>query len=366
MCQLKTLEYSFNWENSRSVSFRWSSATETPSKVIKLDTSLNELTSLTHDSLLPFKNLRCLDASLNQIKYFQGIEVLKHLHTLNLSHNCIRRIDGLLLSQSLGELNISHNEIEDISGIPSLTNLRVLNVSYNKLQSLDGVSSFPRLEEIYADNNTLKSLTPLVTCFHICVISAANNEIHSIDDVLRVVDSHKSLETLNLTGNPVERAHTYQSDILRAAKKIWTLDNVSVKPMAAVADDHLRHVDNICSLQDAARQMFDSRLKVAKERMDENISFLQRRILAIQQEFSDFEKKNQADMDACLRYLTSRGSDELLTLGREPIGASSNRGGADKYRVRKPKNDYSSIKETDEVLRYVFNELVQQKGQHMD
>ncbi|KAK0069452.1 leucine-rich repeat and guanylate kinase domain-containing protein [Biomphalaria pfeifferi] len=365
MCQLKSLDYAFAWENESSGANYLSSITETPFKVIKLDVSLNELTSLSHESLEPFKGLRCLDASLNQIKYFQGIEVLRHLHTLNLSHNCIKRVDSLLLSHSLGDLNLSNNQIEDISGLPSLINLRIFNISSNKLQSLDGVSSLPRLEEIYADNNILKSLTPLVTCFHVCVISAANNQIHSIDDVMRVVSSHKSLESLNLSGNPVERQHTYQSDILRAANKIWTLDNVSVKPMAAVLDDHMQHADNIISFQASARQMFESRLRVAKERMEENVNFLQRRIVAIQKEFSEFEKKNQADMEACLRYLATRGMDELSIIGRESIGAASRQGDY-RSRRRKPKFDYSGIKETDEVLRNVFKELVRQKGQQMD
>lgn len=47
---------------------RLSSVLETPSKIIRLDVSLNELKSIPHDGLLPFRNLRALDASLNQIK----------------------------------------------------------------------------------------------------------------------------------------------------------------------------------------------------------------------------------------------------------------------------------------------------------
>lgn len=43
--------------------------------------------------------------------------------------------------------------------------------------------------------------------------------------------------------------------------------------------DHKRHADNMFSLKDAARQAFHDRIRVAKERLDDNVSFLQRRIV---------------------------------------------------------------------------------------
>ena len=42
---------------------------------------------------------------------------------------------------------------------------------------------------------------------------------------------------------------------------------------------HRRHADNMFSLKDAARQAFHDRIRVAKERLDDNVSFLQRRIV---------------------------------------------------------------------------------------
>ncbi|CAL1539607.1 unnamed protein product [Lymnaea stagnalis] len=375
MCQLKSLDYSFNWGDEKMPVPRVASVLEMPSKIIKFDVSLNELTSLSHDALVPFRNLRSLDASLNQLRHFQGIEVLEHLYTLNLSHNMIKRVDALLNSHSLRELNVSNNHIEDISGIPSLINLLVLNLNYNKLKSLEGVTSFPKLEELLADNNELKDLIPLISCRRIRVISAANNQIQSVDSLLRLISQHKSLQSLNLTGNPVEREHTYQSDILREAKNIVTLDNISVKPMPTVLDDHKRHANNLYTLQDAARQAFEDRIRVARQRMEENVNFLQRRILSIQQEYSDFEKKMKSDLEACLRFLSTLGDVELSTVGRDPIGASFNSltfqypyvfQDQHRHRRRDPKSDYSDIKETDEVLRNAFKELVKEKEKYSD
>ena len=44
-------------------------------------------------------------------------------------------------------------------------------------------------------------------------------------------------------------------------------------------DDRARHAGNMSTLQDAARSAFEERMRVAKDRMEENVNFLQRRIL---------------------------------------------------------------------------------------
>lgn len=46
-------------------------------------------------------------------------------------------------------------------------------------------------------------------------------------------------------------------------------------------EDHKRHSDNLYSLKNAARQAFHDRLRVAKERLDDNVTFLQRRIMYV-------------------------------------------------------------------------------------
>lgn len=46
---------------------RMASVVEVPSRVVRLDLSLNELTFLEHAGLKPFKHLRELNASLNKI-----------------------------------------------------------------------------------------------------------------------------------------------------------------------------------------------------------------------------------------------------------------------------------------------------------
>lgn len=370
MCQISSLHFDFEWGREKQAP-RLTSVLDTPSRILRLDVSLNDLTFLHHEWLAPFRNLRALDASINQIKHFQGIEILPQLYNLNLSHNALRSVDGLANSTTLVELRLAMNELHDISAMPSLINLRFLDVSNNKLESLDGLSSLPKLEELYVHRNELRDILPVMSCGQLRVLNASHNHITSLDTTLKVLSNLRFLQVLALHGNPMDREPHYQGDILRVAH-IMTLDNVSVKPIPRREEDHQRHADNMFSLKDAARQAFHDRMRVAKERLDENVSFLQRRIVGLQHEYEDFEAKLRADLEACLRYLDSLSADELGSADRSAIGAVL---GGKEYQhpwqtaeptagARAPQHprDYTKIKETDEVLRCAYNELIKQSG----
>ncbi|KAK7495942.1 hypothetical protein BaRGS_00012932 [Batillaria attramentaria] len=360
MCQISALHFDFQWGRERQPAPRLASVLDAPSRIVRLDISLNDLTFLHHEWLAPFRNLRALDASINQIKHFQGIEILQNLAQFE------------PFPQRLAEqLRLSMNELRDISAMPSLINLRILDVSNNKLESLDGLSSLPKLEELYAHRNELRDILPVMSCGQLRVLNAANNHITSLDTTLKVLSNLRFLQVLSLHSNPLDREPHYQGDILRVVN-IMTLDNVSVKPLPRREEDHQRHADNMFSLKDAARQAFQDRMRVAKERLDENVSFLQRRIVGLQHEYEDFQAKLKADLEACLRYLDSLSADELGSADRSAIGAVL---GGKPYEhpwqaaepqgaARAPRQhaDYSKIKETDEVLRCAYNELIKQKG----
>ena len=60
------------------------SVLESPSRIVRLDLSLNELTALDHAGLKPFHNLRELNASLNRISKYVYFIVL---HKRNIQIN---------------------------------------------------------------------------------------------------------------------------------------------------------------------------------------------------------------------------------------------------------------------------------------
>ncbi|XP_071119020.1 protein phosphatase 1 regulatory subunit 7-like isoform X2 [Haliotis cracherodii] len=373
MCQVKSLVYSFEWGKEREgYMLRQPSVLDSPERILRLDVSLNELVFLPPDSLLSFRNLRELDASLNKLKSFQGIEVLHHLFSLNVAHNALRHIDGLTTSSSLVELNLSMNEIRDISSMPSLINLRILNLSSNKLGSLEGLSSLPKLEELNVQRNQLVSIVPITSCLHLRMLNAAENNLKELDTVTAVLEKMTWLQVLSLHGNPIDREHNYQTDIIRAAN-VMTLDNITVRPLPRIGVEHRRHTDNIITLKDAARQAFEERMRGARGAMEENVNFLQHRIQSLQDEYREFEYKMRADLDVCLRYMDTLSSTEASSFDRRSLNfRSGNEKPWEGYTHRSPrpehrsKEDYTDVKNTDEVLKCAYNELARDQDRLED
>ncbi|XP_069126733.1 protein phosphatase 1 regulatory subunit 7-like [Argopecten irradians] len=363
MCQLKTLTYDFSWAKDSA-----GATADVQRRIIKIDLSLNELTALEHDGFVPFKNVRELNASLNRITKFSGVEVFKHLYTLNLSHNSIKRVENIVAIPSLVELNLSMNELRDISLMPSLINLEILNVSNNKLESLDGIQGLPKLKELYAQRNEIRHILPLTGCFHLQVLNVSSNSIHVLHTVVGVLSQLKQLEVLNMHGNVVDRDPMYQNDILKNSN-IMTLDNIPIRPLPrqpvpSYDSSDVKHKKNIESLKQAAQQAFEERMKESKQNMQENVRFLQKRILDLQDEYTAYDAKLRNDLDACLRYLDSLSIPDLSDMDKAKLRDEITSPEDGKFwhggrRSKRPKErrDYSDIKKTDELLRFAKQEL---------
>lgn len=368
MCQIKRLNYDFQWGDEKVAVSRFSTAISTPCRILRLNLSLNELTVLEHDSLKPFRFLRELDASLNRINQFLGIEVLKYLHTLNLSHNFIKSLDNLANSDSLVHLNLSMNEIEDISFMPSLSSLEILYLNNNKISTLDGIQNLPRLKELYIKHNQLSSVVPLTSCLHIQILNASDNQIISLLDTTDILTQLKKLQVLNLNGNPLSHDDHYQDAILERTN-VMTLDNVTIRALPKHKfpshSDTSKHIQNIAFLKKAARQAFEERIRDSHARMEESLSYFQKKILDCQRENDEFAEKMHNDLIACLRHLDSLSSSDPQDIDSESVLDTFRTPSPPKHYTSKPKSvrvDYSRVKTTDEVLRHAYGELAGLSG----
>lgn len=361
MCQIKRLSYNFKWGDEKDVVSRYSTAISTPSRILRLNLSLNELTVLEHDSLKPFRYLRELDASLNRIHQFMGIEVLKYLHTLNLSHNFIKSLDNLANSASLVELNLSMNEIEDISFIPSLLSLEILYLNNNKISTLDGIQCLPRLRELYIKRNQLTNVVPLTSCLHIQILNASDNNITSLLSTTDILAQLKRLQVVNLNGNPLSHDEDYHNAILERTN-VMTLDNVTIRALPKHKyegySDTSKHIQNISFLKKAARQAFEERIRDSRARMEDNISYFQKKIVDCQNENDEFAEKMHNDLEACLRHLDSLTASDSQDIDSESVLETFRTPSPPKhYKPKSVRGDYTGIKETGEVLRLVYGEL---------
>ena len=62
------------------------------------------------------------------------------------------------------------------------------------------------------------------------------------------------------------------------------------------------HSNNILTIKEAAKQAFLEQIRVKKQHMEENVAFLQQRIHSLQDDYLQYEKKVNAEMDICLRW----------------------------------------------------------------
>ncbi|XP_035662365.1 protein phosphatase 1 regulatory subunit SDS22-like [Branchiostoma floridae] len=235
MCQLKDLTWDFQWGEGRTTSSSSStpvSIVDQPARCLKVDVSLNELQSLQHKELLPFSRLYALDASLNRITTFTGVEALPNLVTLNLSHNNIKVVDGLEHSQHLQELHLEMNAITDISTMPILYNLTILRLNSNQLTSLEGIQSLSRLKELHVQKNHLTDLFPLVSSLGLVVLNAADNHLQSLSDTVDVLRGLKRLHELYLMGNPLQKENRYNA-ALTTSTSVVMLDGHNISSGAA-------------------------------------------------------------------------------------------------------------------------------------
>ncbi|XP_066274140.1 leucine-rich repeat and coiled-coil domain-containing protein 1-like [Branchiostoma lanceolatum] len=397
MCQLKDLTWDFQWGEGRTTGTSHSSPTpvsivDQPARCLKVDVSLNELQSLHHKELLPFSRLYALDASLNRITTFKGVEALPNLVTLNLSHNNIKVVDGLEHSQHLQELHLEMNAITDISRMPILYNLTILRLNSNQLTSLEGIQSLSRLKELHVQKNHLTDLFPLVSSLGLVVLHAAENHLQSLSDTVDVLRGLKRLHELHLTGNPLQKENRYHA-ALTTSTSVVMLDghNVSsgaAKPTVAQVIQPLLlpsgdRPQALTDLKSAAQKIFYEQIERQKMRMDENVHYLQQKIHDVQEEFRQYEAKTLADLDSCLRYMDHLSLDDMSGATQNMLRDMMARPGpapwteppkveqdkaASRHSTRdgtKPKSQYKGVTEPDEVLKAAA-ELLSKSRQEED
>ena len=223
MCQIQKIVYDFQFGSPTGQPMIPSlpSLVEQPNKCLKVDFSLNDLQDLPVEALEPFPNLRHLDASLNRIESYQGIEVCSELVYLNLSHNFIRQLAHLSGLKNLSELNLSMNDIRDISMMPSLSNLTIVHLNNNRLTTLDGIQALARLNELHVQKNKLTNIQPLASSFTLRVLNASDNNLLSLHDTLvvlqvRLFHSFLVFHYLLSESNPVEIILTEDDDVIGA------------------------------------------------------------------------------------------------------------------------------------------------------
>ncbi|XP_077991869.1 uncharacterized protein LOC144446054 [Glandiceps talaboti] len=304
MCQITTLAYNFKFGEETSVqSLRSPNIIEQPSKCLKCDLSLNDLHILDHEGLFPFKECRHLDVSLNRIERFKGIEIMPYLVYLNLSHNFIHKLDGLDNCKFLEELNLGMNEMTTIGSIPPLRSLTTLYINNNKLVSLDGIQALPKLQELYVQKNKLRDIKPVASSFSLMILDASDNLILDSHHTMAILRGLRRLTELHLYGNPLVNENHYEENIFHSTT-VQILDGLTIKnPFKPAPEIGIEDLGKVSGLKAAAQRAYQEQLRYHRKEAEQNVKFLQYRILAIKDQHRDYEKRMGRDLNACLKYL---------------------------------------------------------------
>lgn len=191
-----------------------------------LDLSSNVLTALPP---LPFKSLRIVNFSKNEITTCQEFPGHETIQELDLSGNKLTTLAGLANMPALVKLNLSSNEIEDVNGLASLPALEDFNLADNKLKALEG--PWQELKE-----------SPLTS------IDLSGNQLEAAQP-LEVLRNLQKLRSLAVKGNPfVEAAGT--AAVAEVLVCHWLLTSIDGQPVTPEQLEEARLL-NVARLEEA-------------------------------------------------------------------------------------------------------------------
>ncbi|XP_072003592.1 uncharacterized protein [Engystomops pustulosus] len=329
MSRIKDLVFDFEFESPYSRGDY--SVTDFPEKILKLDLSLNELTTLKAKGFYHLRSLLDLNASCNILHSLPGLAMLSNLQVLDLSYNAISEIEQFKVCTQLVHLNLSHNKIQSIKELPSLVNLTQLHLNSNKLFSLDGIQNLPKLYELFVQHNKISSLLPLASSFTLNVLDVSNNNISSLSETVHVLHGLQRLSEVKLSGNPLAQSNRCIIS-LKEHTCIRILDNSILKypPKAEQLPGFQSILRESLSnmykegytrerMKDAVKKTLLERLKKKKDTLESSIHHFHREIMYLQEELTEFEETMKAEMENCIRYIDVIPQEEFLNIDPDKL-----------------------------------------------
>ncbi|NXQ44071.1 DRC3 protein, partial [Catharus fuscescens] len=120
---------------------------------------------------------------------------------LQLSFKSILQIDNLWPLENLTKLQLDNNIIEKIEGLQSLVHLVWLDLSFNNIEVIEGLDTLVKLQDLSLYSNRISKIEHMDTLQELQIFSIGKNNLTILEDVV-CLRRLKSLQTLNLSGNP--------------------------------------------------------------------------------------------------------------------------------------------------------------------
>ncbi|XP_068063324.1 dynein regulatory complex subunit 3 [Anomalospiza imberbis] len=159
---------------------------------------------------------------LGDIAREESINV-KVVTELQFSFKNILQIDNLWPLENLTKLQLDNNVIEKIEGLESLVHLVWLDLSFNNIEVIEGLDTLVKLQDLSLYNNRISKIEHMDTLQELQIFSIGKNNLTILEDVI-YLRRLKSLQTLNLSGNPFCSEEHYRLFVVAHLPSLVYLD----------------------------------------------------------------------------------------------------------------------------------------------
>nr|XP_030140978.3 dynein regulatory complex subunit 3 isoform X1 [Taeniopygia guttata]XP_030140979.3 dynein regulatory complex subunit 3 isoform X1 [Taeniopygia guttata]XP_030140980.3 dynein regulatory complex subunit 3 isoform X1 [Taeniopygia guttata]XP_041575001.1 dynein regulatory complex subunit 3 isoform X1 [Taeniopygia guttata] len=148
---------------------------------------------------------------------------VKVVTELQFSFKNILRVDNLWPLENLTKLQLDNNVIEKIEGLESLVHLVWLDLSFNNIEVIEGLDTLVKLQDLSLYSNRISKIEHMDTLQELQIFSIGKNNLTTLEDVI-YLRRLKSLQTLNLSGNPFCSEEHYRLFVVAHLPSLVYLD----------------------------------------------------------------------------------------------------------------------------------------------
>ncbi|NWZ15771.1 DRC3 protein, partial [Agelaius phoeniceus] len=159
---------------------------------------------------------------LGDIARKESINV-KVVTEIQFSFKNILQIANLWPLENLTKLQLDNNVIEKIEGLETLVHLVWLDLSFNNIEVIEGLDTLVKLQDLSLYNNRISTIEHMDTLQELQIFSIGKNNLTFLEDVI-YLRRLKSLQTLNLSGNPFCSEEHYRLFVVAHLPSLVYLD----------------------------------------------------------------------------------------------------------------------------------------------
>jgi hypothetical protein len=146
-----------------------------------------------------------------------------------MSNNNLSDLYGIQYLKNLKNLVLRENHINKLDSIDGLPFLSFIDLSNNVLRNVErcNIGNLPNLKIFVCGENYLKNVNAFSKLNSLIFISFENNKIADYSHVEKLNDI-ENLRELNISNNPITKAMSYRSNIIKRFFKLIKIDGIEV------------------------------------------------------------------------------------------------------------------------------------------